>query len=179
MAMCFPVGAAQAGGGTFPAKSAATRLSPSAAGLTWMFADKTAGSRKRIVFSDQADGVGIAAFSDQSDITRNINFRRTKRYTGNRLMICTCTASLPDMLFIVFTIADQSFVYHVRGFVSDRAIGGIHDGKCKFFHHIQCLQCGFSVQHVGNKMAQLSESDPAWSTFAACLGMAHVEESSG
>ena len=70
---------------------------------------------------------------------------RADRDTGNRLVVGTGTASVPDMLHIVIAVADESLVDHVRRLIADGAIGGVHDRQRRFFHKLQRVHCRFSV----------------------------------
>ena len=73
-----------------------------AAGLTRMLTNKTAGCRERIILTDQTDCVSVTALSGQCDISRDINMCRTERNARYRLCIVAGTASLTDMFFIIF-----------------------------------------------------------------------------
>ena len=73
-----------------------------AAGLTRMLADKTAGCRERIILTDQTNCVGVTPLSGQCNISWDINMCRTKRNARYRLCIVAGTASLTDMFLIIF-----------------------------------------------------------------------------
>ena len=73
-----------------------------AAGLTRMLADKTAGCRERIILTDQTNFVGVTPLSGQCNISWDINMCRTKRNARYRLCIVAGTASLTDMFLIIF-----------------------------------------------------------------------------
>ena len=110
-----------------------------------MFADETAGRREWVVLADQLDGVCIAAFSYQGNITWNVHMGRTDRDTRDRLVVCTGTAAFLDVLHIVIAVADQPLIDHVRRLIADRTVRGIHDGKRRLLHEIQRIHCCFSV----------------------------------
>ena len=63
-----------------------------AAGLTWMFAYQRTGGWEWVILADQADCIGIASFTGQGDVTRNINSGRAQSHTGNRLIKITAAA---------------------------------------------------------------------------------------
>ena len=65
--------------------------------------------------------------------------------TGNRLVVGTCTASVPDMLHIVIAVADKSLIDHIRRLIADGAIRGVHDRQCCLFHKIQRVHRRFSA----------------------------------
>ena len=110
-----------------------------------MLADKAAGGRERVVLADQTDRIGVSSFFHKRHIARNVHMGRADRDTGNRLVVGTGTASVPDMLHIVIAVADESLVDHVRRLIADGAVGGIHDRKRCLFHKIQCVHRRFSV----------------------------------
>ena len=110
-----------------------------------MLTDKAAGGRERVVLADQADRISISSFFHKRHIARNVHMGRADRDTGNRLVVGTGTASVPDMLHIVIAVADESLVDHVRRLIADGAVGGIHDRKRCLFHKIQCVHRRFSV----------------------------------
>ena len=66
-----------------------------------MLADKTTGSWERVVFADQADGICIAAFPNQGNVTRNVHMSRTQGDTRNRLAVVAGAAALMNVLLIV------------------------------------------------------------------------------
>ena len=110
-----------------------------------MLTDKAAGGWERVVLADQADRISISSFFHKRHIARNVHMGRTDRDTGNRLVVGTGTASVPDMLHIVIAVADESLVDHVRRLIADGAVGGIHDRQCCLFHKIQRVHRRFSV----------------------------------
>ena len=110
-----------------------------------MLADKAAGGWERVVLADQTDRVGVSSFFHKRHIARDVHMGRTDRDTGNRLVVGTGTASVPDMLHIVIAVADESLVDHVRRLIADGAIGGVHDRQRRFFHKLQRVHCRFSV----------------------------------
>ena len=67
-----------------------------------MLADKTAGGRKRVVLTDQADGICIAALPHQGNVSRNVHMGRTQGDTWNRHAVVAGAAALVNMLFVVF-----------------------------------------------------------------------------
>mgnify|MGYP001735777011 CR=1 FL=1 len=68
-----------------------------------MLTDEAAGGRKWIVLADQTDGIGVAAFAYQGNVTRNIHMGRAKGNARNRLRVVAGTAPLMNVLLIVFT----------------------------------------------------------------------------
>ena len=110
-----------------------------------MLTDKTAGRWERVVLADQANRIGISSFFHERHITRNVHMGRTDRDTGNRLVVGTGTASVPDMLHIVIAVADESLIDHIRRLIADGTVRGVHDGKRCLFHKIQRVHRRFSV----------------------------------
>ena len=110
-----------------------------------MLTDKAAGGRERVVLADQADRIGVSTFFHKGHIARDVHMGRADRDTGNRLVVCTGTAPVPDMLHIVIAVADESLVDHVRRLIADGTVSGVHDGKRCLFHKIQRVHCRFSV----------------------------------
>ena len=110
-----------------------------------MLTNKAAGGWERVVLPDQADRVGVSSFFHKRHIARDVHMGRTDRDTGNRLIVGTGTAPVPDVLHIVIAVADESLVDHVRRLIADGAVGGIHDRQCCLFHKIQRVHRRFSV----------------------------------
>ena len=61
---------------------------------------EAAGRRERIVLPNQADSILISSLTDKRNVTRNIHMRRTKRYTGYRLVIGTGTTIVLNMAYV-------------------------------------------------------------------------------
>ena len=110
-----------------------------------MLTDKAAGRRERVVLPDQADRIGISSFFHERHITRNVHMGRTDRDTRDRLVVCTGTAAVLDVLHIVISVADQPLIDHVRRLIADRTVRGVHDRQCCLFHKIQRVHRRFSV----------------------------------
>lgn len=87
-----------------------------------MFTNKAAGRRERIVLPNQADSILISSLTDKRNVTRNIHMRRTKRYTGYRLVIGTGTTIVLNMAYVIIPITNQSLIYHISRFISDGTV---------------------------------------------------------
>ena len=79
-----------------------------------MFADETAGRREWVVLADQLDGVCIAAFSYQGNITWNVHMGRTEGYARNRLGNSAAASFVADMCLKIITAG----MYHMEREVS-------------------------------------------------------------
>ena len=152
---------------------------PAASGLAGMLTDKPACGRERVVLADQPHRVRIAPLPDQGYVSRHIHMSRTEGHAGHRLVVAAGTSAVPDMFNIVIPVAHQSLVDHAGRLVADGAVRRLHNGEGCLLHVVQCLHGGLSVQHVLDKMVQLSKSDPAGHAFPAGLGVAQLQEGSG
>ena len=150
-----------------------------ASGFARMFTDISACSWKWVVFADQSYCICIAAFSYKCDVSRDINLCRTERNTRYWLVERAGTASLTDMFFVVFPVADKAFVYHMCGFIADCTVSRIHDGKRKIFHQIKCFQSCLSVKNICDQIFKLSKSDTARDTLSTSLCMTKFQKCSG
>ena len=152
---------------------------PAAPGFAGMLADKTAGCGERVILPDQPDGVPIPSLAHQRNVPGNVHVCGTQGNTGDGLAVGAGAAAVLDVLHIVVAVADQSLVNHVRGFITDGAVRGFHNGKGGLLHDFQSLHCRVAVQYIPDQLVQLSETDPAGRAFSAGLGMAQFQKRPG
>ena len=110
-----------------------------------MFADETAGRREWVVLADQLDGVCIAAFSYQGNITWNVHMGRTEGYAGNRLGNSAAASFIADMCLKIITAGMYHPPYHFCSFRADGTVCGLHNGKGSFLDQVQYLVVSITI----------------------------------
>ncbi len=101
---------------------------------------------------------------------------RAQGYTGYGLIVCTGTAVILNMPYVIVPVSDKSLINHVCGLIADGAVRRFHDGERRLFHDIKRFHRCLAVQHIFHKMAELSKPDAAGHTFSTGLCVAQIQK---
>ena len=147
-----------------------------AARLARMLADVRAGRGERIVLSDEAHGVRIAAVLDEHKIARDIHTRGTQRNARHRLAHPAETAVAQDMLFIVVAEALHAVEHQTRRIASDGTVGAVDDHARHALDDRNGLHRSLALEHLLYQLRELTETDAAGHALAASLRMTEVQK---
>lgn len=149
---------------------------PAAAGLAGMLTDVGAGGGHGVVLADQAHGVGVAPGPHQGHVARDIHPRRTQGNAGHGILEACQAPVVLYMLLIIVPEALQSVHYQPGRVPPDSAVGGIHNAAGGFLDDADGAHVGGPVQHLGNELGQLPQTDAAGHALAAGLCMAQLQK---
>ena len=141
-----------------------------------MLTDKTARCRKRVVLSNQPDGILVPALMHKRYVPWYVNTCRTQGHTRNRLLVTAVAASQLYMRHIFIMEANESLVYHVGSLITDGTVRGLHDAECSLFHLVERFQCRPCVQNIRYHFLELPQPYAAGHALAACLRMAQLQK---
>ena len=147
-----------------------------AANLTRMLTDETAGRRHRVILTDQLHRILIALVMDEGNVARDVHMCRALPYTRHRLAVHALAAAMPDMLYIVIAEAAQSLEHHTCRLGTNRTVRRHIDTLCRVLQHLQGKHVRRTIQHLADQCFQLAETDTAWCTLTAGLGMAEMQK---
>ena len=80
------------------------------------------------------------------------------------------------MLLIVVPEAVQTVQHQPGRIPADGTVGGVHDGAGRLFDDGDGTHVGGAVQHCGDELTQLSQTDTAGYALAAGLGVAQLQK---
>ena len=83
------------------------------------------------------------------------------------------------MFLVVIPEALQPVQHQSGGIAPDGAVGGVHHGPRRFLDNGQGAHVGGAVQHGGDELAQLPQTDTAGHALAAGLGVAQLQKRQG
>ena len=149
---------------------------PAAAGLAGMLTDVGAGGGHGVVLADQAHGVGVAPGPHQGHVARDIHPRRTQGNAGHGILEACQAPVVLHVLLIVVPEALQAIHHQAGGVPADGAVGGIHNAAGGFLDDADGVHIGGAVQHLGNELGQLPQTDAAGHALAAGLGVAQLQK---
>ena len=141
-----------------------------------MLAHIAAGSRKRIVFADQRNSFGAAAFGHERDVARHVNVRRTESFAGHGLSDALLAALLFRMVLKFVGKAGEALEHHLRSVVADGAVRAQADEFRQCFEPAEVFRLSFAVHDAAHKLCELREAVPARHTFAAGLQRTRFKE---
>ena len=144
-----------------------------------MFADKTAGSRERIVLSYKSYGICITFFLYKGEISRHVNMGRAEGNARYRLARHTVATAISDMFLKIITTGSYGFVHHICGLIAYSTVSCFRYGFCCLLYERDDVHSCISVQHCCHHMLQMKQSYTTGNTFATSLCMAHFNKSPG
>ena len=149
---------------------------PAAPRLAGVLADVSAGGGEGVVLPDQAHRVGAASLAHQRHVARHIHARGAQRHAGHRQLQARQTSMVLDVLLVVVAEALQSVQHQPGRIAADGAVGGVQRGTGGLFDDVDSAHVGGAVQHRGDELAQLPQTDAAGHALAAGLCVAQMQE---
>ena len=141
----------------------------SAFSFTGMLADHGTGRRERIRITNHINCSCIIPFLDQCNVFRNIDMRRTKRLTWNRLCHVLNAAVMFDMTFILIRELFQTVQDQICSCNTNSAVRSSRDHPAHIMHLFQCFTGCVPVQNFLQQTVNFNKTIPAWNTFSAGL----------
>ena len=102
-----------------------------------MLANESASCGEGIVFTDELDGISITTFTNQSDVTGNVNLCRAQGNARNGMVYGAVAFTSFDVMDVVFFEANQASQDHVSCFVANSAVRRVHDIVGSVFDKLQ------------------------------------------
>ena len=152
---------------------------PAAPRLAGVLADVSTGHREGIVLTDQPHRIGAASLAYQGHIAGYVHTGGTQGHAGHRQLQARQTAVVQDVFLVVIPEALQPVQHQSGGIAPDGAVGGVHHGPRRFLDNGQGAHVGGAVQHGGDELAQLPQTDTAGHALAAGLGVAQLQKRQG
>ena len=152
---------------------------PAAPRLAGVLADIGTGHGEGIVLTDQPHRIGAASLAYQGHIAGYVHTGGTQGHAGHRQLQARQTAVVQDVFLVVIPEALQPVQHQSGGVAPDGAVGGVHHGPRRFLDNGQGAHVGGAVQHGGDELAQLPQTDTAGHALAAGLGVAQLQKRQG
>ena len=152
---------------------------PAAPRLAGVLADVSTGHGEGIVLTDQPHRIGAASLAYQGHIAGYVHTGGTQGHAGHRQLQARQTAVVQDVFLVVIPEALQPVQHQSGGVAPDGAVGGVHHGPRRFLDNGQGAHVGGAVQHGGDELAQLPQTDTAGHALAAGLGVAQLQKRQG